>query len=75
MESGDDRISEERCPEPKWHEVKKAQNCFLYEITLYDSKQILVQICNYPYSYLSNKRVGYNKRVGWKIHPTGSTNG
>ena len=48
MESGDDRISEERWPEPKWHEVKKAQNCFLYDITLYDSKQILVQICNYP---------------------------
>ena len=27
----------------------------------------------FQYSYLSNKRVGYDKRVGWKIHPTRST--
>ena len=27
------------------------------------------------YSYLSNKRVGYNERVGKKIHPTRSTSG
>ena len=27
------------------------------------------------YSYLSNKRVGYNKQVGQKIHPTRSTSG
>ena len=27
------------------------------------------------YSYLSNKQVGFNKRVGWIIHPTHSTGG
>ena len=27
------------------------------------------------YSYLSNKGLGFNKRVGWKIHPTLSTGG
>ena len=64
-----------------WSNISFFEKMYLFQIVLRLESQFKCKSKNnfinrtFHYSHLSNKRVGYNKRVGQKIHPTRSTSG